>query len=395
MVRLLSLVLALAIAAPARAGGPKPGPLTELPHERLEALAPLLAMAELVLVESNDKGQLKQLTTATWAAAPPEKVREVVIDPAHYPDFVRNTKANKVWKEPGGTFVHQFGVSYGLFTVEGRNRYTLLPADGVGAPPVEMNDPDDEGTAHYIWRFLPAAGGTVVVLYGYNKIGGGLMKKIASAAPNLEHGIVLTAQMTLLLSMARRAEALTQAHPAPPTGKPGSFEFMLERGAVALIRRAAGRVADLSLVERTLAQREHVARIAGEPSRWSQFVPTIKRSTPLGSEERVEIEQSLPLVTFTSELGVRATADAADLFALSGDLRGGRLRFDTRPREGGSELILRSTMKYDEGSTIVRQLYKIEPFFEYGIDVALGLVLVDAIKHRAEDQSAERATRKP
>ena len=109
----------------------------------------------------------------------------------------------------------------------------------------------------------------------------------------------------------------------------------------------------------------------------------------------MEVEQSLPLVSFTSEIGVRASADAADLFALSGDLRGGRLRFDTRARDGGSELILRSTMKYDEGSMIVRQLYKIEPFFEYGIDVALGLVLLEAVKHRAEDQSAERATRKP
>src|SRR4030095_114270 len=142
----------------------------------------------------------------------------------------------------------------------------------------------------------------------------------------------------------------------------------------------------MSLLIRSKARPEVIAQVAGDPTSWSQFVQTVARSTPLGVRDgmqAVEIEQSLPLISFTTSFAWRTDARSTDLFALSGDLRGGRLRFDVTPRSGSSEVVLRAQLAYDRGSLGVRQVYKLEPFFELGINVGLGLVLLQAVEQRA------------
>jgi hypothetical protein len=42
---------------------------------------------------------------------------------------------------------------------------------------------------------------------------------------------------------------------------------------------------------------------------------------------------------------------------------------------------------------VVHELYKLEPFFEYGIDVGLGLVMLQGVRGRAEQLTNNRATR--
>jgi hypothetical protein len=143
-----------------------------------------------------------------------------------------------------------------------------------------------------------------------------------------------------------------------------------------------------------------VTKVAGELSGWSGFIPTIARSTPMGTREgvtAVEVEQSLPLVSWTSTFGVRADAKSVDLFGLAGDLKGGRMRWDVRQIASNAtaqtEIVLRTVMRYDVGSLIIRQLYKLEPFFEYGINVGLGLVLLEGARGRAETLTRSQATR--
>jgi len=384
----------LAWAAPAH-----PGPIATLPSAKLQALAPLLKSAQLALIETEPKGALKQLTTATWVAATPQMVRDVVIHPERYKDFVRNTRDCSVKQEPGGTFVHQYSISYTIYSVEGRHRYVLLPPDGTpGPPPVDMYDPDDDGVRHYRWEFLPSGGGTLVVLYGYTQVPrDGFMLRFLNAAPTLEYGLALIPQMTLMLAMTTRAEELTKAKPASPSGPPGSYEFLLDRGTVAILRTTGGRLSDMSLIDHTAARKEVVAGLIGDPTKWSTFVPTISLSKAIAGSDGlsgVEIEQSLPLITFATHFAYRADPTAADLFAISGDLRGGRLRWDLRARPGGAtEVVLRAILGYDRGSIVVRQLYKLEPYFEYGVNVGLAMVLLNGIRQHAEQLTLSRATR--
>ena len=72
------------------------------------------------------------------------------------------------------------------------------------------------------------------------------------------------------------------------------------------------------------------------------------------------------------------------------DLRGARMRWDVMPGRGAeSQVVLRSSQQFDRASLIIRQLYKLEPLFEYGINVGLQLVFLRGVKTRAEQQSTQ------
>jgi hypothetical protein len=386
MIRALVLLLALPTAR-SRADQAHP-PLAPLPVASLRRLPPLLRGADLALIESEASGAERQITVITLARATPEAVREVVVHPGRYAEFVRNLSGKEVRPGPNGTIEHSWKVSYQIVSFSGVNRYSF-PARGVdeAAAPVEMIDPT--GGSHYRWQFLAPekGGGTIVVLYGYTDVrhSGGFLDRVLRRAATLEHGLALTTQLTLLLALKAEAER----HPgaivelAPPAAAP--YEFLLERGLVAFLRRAAAsdRLSDISLVERSRAQPAALVEVAAHPERWSSFVPSITRSEPRGAAA-VELEQSIPLMSFTTEFGVRASGDGVDLFGLSGDLRGGQLRWDAAQRAGATELVLRAQLRYDRSSTIMRELFKIEPLLEYGVNVALTLVLMRAVRLRAE-----------
>ncbi len=392
---LRSLAMVLALLPQLAWAAPRPHPLDLLSSEALRKLAPVLrGGGDLALIESTDKGALKQITCVTLVAAPAEQLREAVIHPERYGDFVRNMKESTVTTEPGGTMKHQYTVSYGIYTVEGRHRFVMLPKEHDDEPaPVQMYDPDDNGVRNYRWQFVPVPeyGATLLVLYGYTEIPRDtFLNRFLVAAKPLEHGLALITQMTLVLSMKARAEE-TAGHPALKTvvGARGSYASLLERGTVALFRSAAGRLSDLSLIDRTSARPEMMMKVASEPGAWSQFVPTISRSTNVtaAGNAGVEIEQSLPLVSWTTAYAYRNDLSSADMFALSGDLRGGRVRWDVRSLGQRTEVVLRLMQHYDAGSIVVKQLYKLEPFFEYGINVGLGLVLLEGARTHAEDLS--------
>ncbi|MFI5290453.1 MAG: SRPBCC family protein [Polyangia bacterium] len=397
LIVILPALLLGSLAGVARAE-PHPAPLARLPASSLIKLAPILRTSDVALIESNDKGAMKQLTTVTLAAAAPELVRDVVIHPERYGQFVRNMKQSTVKRLPDGSMLHQYNISYTIYSVDGRHRYVLLPHDGPGAAPVEMYDPDANGVRHYRWEFLPAGQGTVIVLYGYTLVPrDGFITRFLKQAPTLEYGLALIPQMTLLLSMKRRAEQLGGGKALPAAGgSAADYEFLLDRGTVALFRSVAGRISDISLIDRSAARPDVLMQVARDPTQWSQFIPTLKRSTPLGAKNGisgVELERKLPLCDWTTTYAYRSSASSVDLFGIGGDLHGARLRWDVRPSGAASQLVLRAIMHFDQGSMVVRELYKLEPYFEYGVDVGLELLMIQGVRARAEQLSRSSANR--
>jgi hypothetical protein len=388
---------------------PRPAPLEPIAPERVAALAPVLVDRDLVLLEFDGVGGLKQLSALTLVAAPPETVREAVIHPERYPEFVRNMKRSRVAAEPGGTLWHEYAISYRVYTVEGRHRYVFLPKrDGDAVAPVEMYDPDADGTRHCRWEFVPAGGGaTVLALYGFTRIAHDrFSSRYLDKAPTLEAGFALIPFLTLMYSMKARAEKVSGGRLALPAGKKASWEFLLDRGTVAVLMSSRGRVREVNLIERSKAPVQWLFAVAAEPARWAAFVPTMQRSTPVGPrgleavepvigpgepsvDPIVEIEQALPLMSWTTRWAYRREGSSVDLLALDGDLRGGHLRWDVRQDAAGrSQLVLRAAADFQNGSMLLREVYKLEPYLEYGFDVALNLLLLQSVRRRAEQLSA-------
>ncbi|HWE26395.1 MAG TPA: hypothetical protein VHB97_00255, partial [Polyangia bacterium] len=330
---------------------------------------------------------------------------DIVAHPERYGQFVHNMSRSDVRREPGGTIVHEYKLDYTVASVDGRHRYVFLPpAAGQAAAPIDVYDPDDNGTRHYRWEFYgpPDGKGTLVVMYGYSQIPqDGIYGKLMKRAQTLEYGLALIPQITLMLAVKQRAEQVSPGQPRPSTtGPQPGLGFLLERGAVALFRRSGSHVTEVNLVDRTRARPDVLARVAANTASWSKFVPTISRSTPVGQRQGLpatEIEQSLPLMSWTTTWGVFANATAVDMFGLDGDLTRARMRWDVRPLQNAapmqSEIVLRAMVDYDHGSVVVRELYKLEPLFQYGIDVGLQLVILRGIKQQAEQTSPSTAAR--
>ncbi len=383
---LAAVVFAVGTAARAE---PRPAPLTPIAPAELAALGPMLLDRDVVVIALDERGRLKQLTTLTLVAATPAAVRDVVIHPERYADFVRNMKRSRVAAEPGGTLWHEYAISYRVYTVEGHHRY-LFPAKGPAdaVAPVEMYDPDGDGTRHYRWEFVPTAGATVLALYGYTEIAHDrFTRRYLERAPTLESGFALIPQLTLLYSMKSRAQAISGGAVTLPAAAKVAWEFLLDRGTVALLMLSGGRLREISMVERSTAAAPKLLAVAADPSRWSSFVPTMKRSTQLAATDgdAVEIEQSLPLMNWTTKWAYRRDATSVDLVGFDGDLRGAHLKWNVASgAAGASELILRAAADFQNGSMLLREVYALEPYLEYGFDVALNLLLLQSLRRHAE-----------
>ncbi len=382
---------------------PKPWPLTTLPADKLLTLIPSLRTQDMALIETDARGMLKQITAVTLVAAPPATVHEIVAHPERYGQFIHNMSRSDVRREKGGTIVHDYKLDYTIASVDGRHRYVFLPpVPGQAAAPIDVYDPDDNGTRHYRWEFYGAPGGaTLLVIYGYSQIPtDGIYGKLMRRAQTLEYGLSLIPQMTLLLAVKQQAERVSRWSLPPTPGPQPNLGFLLDRGAVALFRASGNRVVEVNLVDRTRARPDVLARVAANVAGWARFVPTISKSTPLGPRQGLpafEVEQSLPLMSWDTVWGVFANASAIDMFGLDGDLQRARMRWDIRPlKDAGTaqaEIVLRAMVDYDRGSVVVRELYKLEPLFQYGIDVGLVLVILRGVRMQAEQLSPSTAAR--
>ncbi len=399
--RVVPLLLVLCASSIAAANA-KPWPLTPLPGDKLLTLAPSLHQADLALIEYDARGLLKQLTTVSLVAAPPSVVHAIVANPGGYGKFVPNMTRSDARREPSGSLFHEYKLDYSIISVDGRHRYVFLPpVPGQAEAPIDVYDPDDNGVRHYRWEFYAAPGGTLLVCYGYTQIPtDGLYGKLIHRAQTLEYGLALIPQLTLLLAIKQQSEKVAGPQSMPPGGAQPNLGFLLDRGTVALFRRAGGRLSEVNLVDRTRARADVLVRVASNTGEWSRFVPTIEKSKALGARSGLpgfQLDQSLPLMSWDTTWGVASNATSVDMFGLDGDLQRGRMRWDVRElHDGGdaqAEIVLRCLENFDRGSMVIKELYRLEPFFEYGIDVGLQLVILRGVKQQAEQLSPSRAAR--
>ena len=394
---LLGAALVVGPESAARAQTKRMVPLAVWPQDRVLSLAPLLRTTDIAVLESKADGHLRQLSLFTFVAAPPAVVRDALWRADQYREYVQNFKKSVVTQNSDGTQDYSYQLSFGLFTIEGTNRFMSLPADpGMAVPPVEIRDLDpnfDYSVRRFRWEFYPAYGGTLLVMYGFTEVtkSGGVIQKVLDKVPTLEHGMALVAQSTLLFQVKRRAEQLSpiSVPPAPPQSS--SVDFLIDRGTVALLRSQGGRLSELSLIDRSPAPPPAVSALVQQADSWKEFIPSITQSAGGGSQDSfnmIEIEQSLPLLSFRTTYGARIQGRTVDMMGLSGDLKGARMRWDLLPtRSGGTQIVLRSSQQYDRASLVMRQLYKLEPLMEYGVNVGMQLVILDAIRTRAERTS--------
>lgn len=402
--------------------------LVPIAADRARALAPLLRGSDLVLVESQPSGSLKQITLLTLVAARPDTVREVAFRAERYPDFIRQLKGSQVSRSDDGSLEHAFQIDLGMVRFDARNRIAELPASpdparsgaesadsseprdsGSDVRPLELIDPEPApgGSRRLRLDFYAAGGGTVLAVCAYSSLAGSPepVRRLLAVTPLFQHGIVAASTLSFALLIKRQAEALTGSPGVVlPASGPADYEALLLRGPVALLRGRDGRLRDISVVLRSSASREVLLDAARQASRWPETMPIVASSQELiGAEEQsmVDLRVALPLLAFHSRYAVHTLGYGVDLLAVAGELLGSRLRFDIQAAPATSEadaapasrLILRGQHSFDRASQRLRQLYRSEPLWEYGVNFSLYFILAQGLRRLAEGSAATGSSR--
>jgi hypothetical protein len=390
--RLLAIATVLAIAGLV-ATGPVAGepvktvdhPLTPLPRAQLVEMAPLIALADVACIESQPDGTMKQVSVLTWIAAPPSIVRDVIEASDRYKEYVPNMTRSTREPLPDGGWLSVWRMELPVSSFEGKSRFHR---DGDA---ISIHG-DDE--ASYRYDIIPVAGGTILAQYGFVDVkhSSAFVRAFVKRQPMMEHGLALSAQ--LMFTTAMRAESLRRASAAgvkiaapraASSSPPPSFDALLARGQVAVMRTSAGAGAgDVSVLMRIFAPEPRVHDAIVKAGQWADFVPGVNKSYARAPGE-YQVEMSVPIVSWATAWALRDGPHAIDGAGIAGDLNGARFRWDLSARGDKETLaVYRVRQKLDAGSLILRKLFAHQPSLEYGINVALGLVWMHAMRARAE-----------
>jgi ribosome-associated toxin RatA of RatAB toxin-antitoxin module len=367
--------------------------IERLPADKLVGLAPLVRTADIALIESFPGGHMRQVTILSWVPAPPQVVHDVVADLEHYPSFLRNMNRVKVTRNADGTAVQDWMIDILVSRFSGSNLHRFQPD---GSIDVDAVGPTER--ARYRWEFHPAVGGgTVMAMYGYVDVihGNSVIQSILARVPTMEHGLGLSAQLVYVRGVQQRATQLAapQPPPLPHRGKNPSFDFLLDRGRVAVIRSLPnGRLDGISVVDRVMAPRPKLEGAVLDGGHYTTFIDGITKSHEIARTER-EVNYrtvfTMPLITWETRWAAqRDGRGAVDILATDGDLKGTYLRWDLTDIHMGETrrtlAVLRARLDLAAASLLLRTLFQKEPLFEHGMSVAFGLVIMSGVQARAE-----------
>ncbi len=379
------LLLSLAVATPAFA---KVYPLDKLPDDKVDKLAPVLQQGDLALIESNPDGTMKQVTLFLFCRAPAELVHDVVASPAGYGKFMGLTKSETKPLDDGGTF-HSWVLDLPVSQFDAMNKYYVEPGP-LGAVKVLSFHDRDEAT--YRWEFHPVPGGSILVQYGYTDVkrSGSFVRNFVKKQAVMEHGLAMAAQLMLASAMRREAEqrAPKPLPPLPPRGPMPSLDFLLSRGVIAITRSTPeGRFGEVSLLDRFFASASKIREILAQPGDYAKFVPGVSTAEKRRDEGGVvyTMDFAVPILTWSGKFEMRMNGGAVESFAVEGDFRGARYRWDLTVKSLKETLVsFRFAQSLGQSSLVARKLIAAVPSLEYGLNVAYGLVYLRAMRAQAE-----------
>ncbi len=371
------------------AGAARGAPVATFPADKIADLAPLLVHGEIAAIETFPDGRPRQITLFAWTAAPPEIAHSVVGHPESYPSFVRNLSHMEVQTAPDGTVTDRWQVDLPIGHFNGGSRMRTEPGS-TGA--IEITSITNE--SHTRWEFLPATGGgTVIVEYMQFRapVQNVLLRKMLEKDPANETGMGLATGLLLEKSVAveaaRQAAAAGRKTPTPSGNGPG-FQFLLERGEVAVIRSLPkGGLLDVSVVARIPVPVAEVLAVVRAPDHWKEFMPSVTAGEvterdAAGIDYNLEVDGIL--LSVDTRYRMQFVPSGIDSLGVGGDLEGSRFRWDLSPtRDGGTLAVYRANHNLAASSFLLRAMINYEPLFEHGANVGVGVLAVSSVARRA------------
>jgi ribosome-associated toxin RatA of RatAB toxin-antitoxin module len=371
----------------------------------LQAMSQLLDRGLVSLIESDARGWLKQVTIATRVAAPPETVFRVIADVERYPEFLHNFSRIDVVSRQPQAIGYEWDWRGVLFDFHGANSMVLYPPRRVDVNTVG----GDLGRSRFLvdLRPGPTPGTTVVAttLYSDPRQANWVARQLIAANPSMLHAMNLSVGIVFTMGIKRRAETPAgRGEVAPPGrggGQPSSFasldtarlEPLLRRGELALVEtNTRGGTRQATVFARVEATADRLREVVEDPARYPAFISAVESCDVVSREGGVttyDMELDFPIFDLESRMEMsRDAAGVVRVAAREGALSGGRWTWEFPALAGSSVAVYGGYNDMRRSGWLMRRLVALEPYFDHALNVSSKLVMLRAVKRRAEAGTA-------
>ena len=375
-------------------GGPRParGADPDIARALLAAL-PVAGGTDVVVIDRPPVPGAPRVRGATRVNAPPDAVRAVLVDAAHYaaviPSIVKSqVQPNVQPSGPGVSFV-DWELEVPLFNLSGR--FALRAAgDQVRLDLFE----GDFAPGHLVFTIAPAPGGGATLMIDASmdvRRSSWILRRILKRSPYGEPAALAAAAYVALRGVALRAEHPNGAgawRPTVPPGPPADWQPDARAlaaaplaparaaGVVALVaRRPDDRLAGVAAGVDVARSADALAPALRDPQTWRAF-PGLRKVQllPGPGAPSAHIEDDLPLMDLDATYAPQAPMRWV---AVDGATRGARLGWTVVPQGGhGATLALSSYPRLETSGSIARRFMAAEPLLEAGLALAVAFANV-------------------
>jgi len=397
--------------APAAPLGADVARLSTLSAADREALAPLLARGPVAVVEFTEGDALPAILLAAEIDAPAATVAAIVGDPAGYPRFMGVLDSVEVTGRHGTSLAYDWTWRTALFELRGANVMTSSP------PPAAHPEQGwrfgvratggDLGTGRFLWRVLPAGPNRTIVTLATRldlRDSNYLARQMSQASRSVNRSINLSLGFVMLLGVRHEAHhraghaPARLANPAAPLA-PSDIDLarlgpLLGRGDLVAMTLDGDRLDHVTALARTGTGKEFVTPVITDPRAFGSALMPGSRATVLDVIDDAggtlfDWEINVPIIGTSGRMRLTATdasGEVVNVSGVSGSLREGRWRFETRVQPWGEAVVV-AIGRFDPGDTtwLLRGVVRSSADFGAGLAAASELMVARAIRSRAMD----------
>jgi hypothetical protein len=197
-----------------RTSGKSGGGIRLTDQKELKALAPLIARGQVILVDSNGRGKLRQVTAIEDVRAPFGKVLDAVSTPKNYSKAIRAFSDITIQSATPKEIFFSWTLGFSVFSITSKNRMATVDQGVV----IEGLEGDLAGCT-WRWQIFPTGpDSTIVAYHGFADVrkAAFILDKTVQREPYLEHGLMAGSNMVMLRAMKRAVEKAAAPTPAKP-----------------------------------------------------------------------------------------------------------------------------------------------------------------------------------
>ncbi len=372
-------------------------------HER-ELLEPHLARGPVALIEFSAETELPAIIIATHIDATPACVRNVLRDPAGYPEFMPALDRVEVRARHEHTTEYAWTWRTAIFTLRGTSTVTAFPRPRGrrGALQVGVRHTSgDFGLGRGVFRIYPHGDRGSLLVFSSRidmREANFLTRQLSRGQRGINRSINIALGLVMVLGTKHEAEEreghLRAARPTTREAElvPRAIDWealapTLARGDLIFLDVNGASLERVTVAGRTGQLHDPVWQVMTDPNAFGSSLVPGSYANVLSRRDTTTVFEwgiAIPLIGSSGVMEMDIQPDRVTVNATEGSLDGGRFRYDLVTLPWGEAAVL-GVAEFDPASAswLIARVIAGNALFRHGIASASNLMVVRAIRSRA------------